>query len=1651
MARDGKAASGDQNLPEWGTNSRGTSNQSAVTKNEKPRRKRRWLRRVVIVGVVLLLLLAVLIGLAPMIGSSLAPGIIEGATKGQIAGSVKVQRVDLSWNGTQTIGPIELLDDKSNKVGTVSATIPVGLLKVVTEQWWSKANIDVGQIEITGDMKVVVEAGANGKSNLDRAIAPGPLAKPATKKPSGGGGGGGGPDTIAGTLKLNNLNIEYVDKSAPAGSPMAAGVGLQKFGGDIKFSYDQPGGANNTAGMTAKGKLAGLLKGGDPTKDKVELNADVDVRQSKSGGLENVKALVELFGAPIDLVDGLAGFRGELAKSLGNRAELRVSADGNLDKLVASLAAKAEGANVDMAYSLADGMLVLSKPGVISIRRTDFIGGMPSLQAKFAELGKTVKLDAGPSLDITVNTLKVPLPKEMLGGGAANAPKPAFTDLDLRAASIDVTMTVGKQTGSVALEAIQGGGAGGKDVAGAGGGAAGVGGAAKMTPFQVEPLVVTVSAPALSGPVQIRGGTKATLENKPAGDLAIAASASGLLDDKGRLKPDAMKDLRAQLDLKGTSTALLQPVASMMNLPLEMAQDVGPTLDLAVTATSQGLGAGAGGAGAGGANSGGSMPPMDVTFKLASSNINADAAVKIAETVTTSGEGISLRVGSAGPLVQRFLAAGKKTGAGAGANGAAASSGGMEVSGRGKIDVSIKDLSLDMNVLMPKTAAGEKPKPLAIDQIIQTTTARADVRIEDLSITMRPDATGGTAGAGGAGGAPKGLLAPGQVAPAPMATPAPIVLSRASLSAVLKPGEQPRVTLDSSLSHEGAPFTVNASASAPASVLGKQGDAKTNANPIEQLIAFKPTVKVDVKGLPRSITAVAPSLAAALDAGTAKDTSAEVKRMLASLLGERLDISVESAPDAGGAAGGGAQTAKVNVRSAGGTVAVVDATLKPAEAMIKQVMVEANVTPGNTAGLLAALSAPAEATPGASGAAQGTPQSSPPTAPPTPSPAKAPMALAEAFTLRFAVDPYTLPLETAKEGGIAPKWDAAPELNATISTSGPVTIRNVSVSESNVAASVRGLNVAARVPLAKIMGSVKDNNAVAPTKIVGELVRVDSGRSDPVAKLDVDAQVPLGSTANLSAVAKLMDVNTAAADSILGKPNYLVGALGDRIQANVRVQQVAAGNAGGNAAAGKDAPKRTDIQAELESARLKGASIRASMDDQAIRADSAKLTWTPSVEWVNDNLFGAAEARKTNTAPGATLAQETSFTLDLKKLAIATSKKDGEKTVQGPMKPGVFALDTALTSPGMTLRRPDGKTVRLDDIRATLTSRDAPGSIGFDVNIAKVSGDGADGSKASRITGSIDKLADTAGVITSDTAELTADGSMENLPTALVDALANQKGTIVDALGSILNMNLKAQRLSKKGGTIELVTTAPRVNAKVIGKIENDTFIQTGPMEANITEIIAPLVGRFAGGVPMVENVIKTPQDEKGYIKAENFTFPADGKDMTKFNGLITVDLGTAQFEAQGFFAKLLKFAGAKQAGVVGRKIEPFTVKANKGVLTYERFKFPLGEFTVETRGTVDLVSRRVDLVTYVPLLALADETVGLLGTGGLLANIKVLDRNTLVPIKVSGPMDKPKAEPDAALFLKENAARLIPDPKKILENPGKAIEDLLKGPKKDK
>lgn len=170
--------------------------------------------------------------------------------------------------------------------------------------------------------------------------------------------------------------------------------------------------------------------------------------------------------------------------------------------------------------------------------------------------------------------------------------------------------------------------------------------------------------------------------------------------------------------------------------------------------------------------------------------------------------------------------------------------------------------------------------------------------------------------------------------------------------------------------------------------------------------------------------------------------------------------------------------------------------------------------------------------------------------------------------------------------------------------------------------------------------------------------------------------------------------------------------------------------------------------------------------------------------------------------------------------------------------------------------------------------------------------------------------------------------------------------------------------------------------------------------------------------------------------------------DLSRLNGTIRVSPGAARFATSDVFGKLLKLANLRETGLVGQKLNPLDVTVRDGVMSYPRYKLPLGEFTIETEGSVNLANRTMDVVTYVPAGAVADETIGLFRITNKLGEIlgpasPNLDRLVMLPFRTKGSLDGASTSPDLELFAKETIKTI--NPVNIIEEGAGRLGDIFK------
>lgn len=484
-----------------------------------------------------------------------------------------------------------------------------------------------------------------------------------------------------------------------------------------------------------------------------------------------------------------------------------------------------------------------------------------------------------------------------------------------------------------------------------------------------------------------------------------------------------------------------------------------------------------------------------------------------------------------------------------------------------------------------------------------------------------------------------------------------------------------------------------------------------------------------------------------------------------------------------------------------------------------------------------------------------------------------------------------------------------------------------------------------------------------------------------------------------------------------------------------------------------DATLTPDAAGESQRARVRVEAPRltlettATLKDDVLSLDSPiDAQWTMDPRWASRYLTATDDG----SAPPMTFIEPTTIRVQAPRLAFALG--------DAPLRPDVFAAEARLSADLVALRTNRGETVRLEGVTGAVNAggASAPNALAFGVDVRSVGGarpGAADGQ--TRITGRVSNFADERGAVNFDAARVDTLDATGELPSALLDALANQGGRLAELLGPTVRSQIAARNLSRRSGTLSAGMNSHRAEGRLEGRVEDGVFVATAPATFTLHEITPEFSKMTLDFLfPFVTNLEKRREDGPARLTMTNIRTPieatidSDGDnapdklDMRRLNGDARLDLGQVRFETSSLLGRVLKPIGIRGSGKTLDKFPPIEVKVRDGVATYERTRIPLGEFAVESRGTVDLHRERMDLVVYVPLFALVDEIAGAFG------RVPGLDRLTMVPLRLRGRFGDVSPQPAPDLLLEEIGTNL---PREILDRTIGPLEDLLKGGGKKK
>lgn len=477
------------------------------------------------------------------------------------------------------------------------------------------------------------------------------------------------------------------------------------------------------------------------------------------------------------------------------------------------------------------------------------------------------------------------------------------------------------------------------------------------------------------------------------------------------------------------------------------------------------------------------------------------------------------------------------------------------------------------------------------------------------------------------------------------------------------------------------------------------------------------------------------------------------------------------------------------------------------------------------------------------------------------------------------------------------------------------------------------------------------------------------------------------------------------------------------------------------------------------------------LQDRVALTSPAEIRVSLEPSWVN-STFLAAEAPPTGgTSPAAnakalTMLEPAWIAIALNPLSIARPAGTGQNAV-GVLNRDLFRLGMDLHVPRVVLRQADGK--RLEAIDLSVKAVHPPDATDGTINAAltgKIGAAGTGGEPATlaplNLAISISQLATPNGELDLAHTFMNVSGDLPKFPSSLLDLFAHQDGSLAEFVGDTADIRVKAQNVSLAPGTkgplentlLDASVNSPRVSVAVAGRVVDNAFVASAPIELQVTEL-TPKAGQFINAaIPALGTIEKRAgQDRPAKVTITDFRYPLDGKYET-LAGALVVDPGEARFATSTAFGEILKLVKQQTEGTVGRRLEPLAISIVGGTIAFPKYKLILGEFTLETEGSINVATRSINIVTWIPFGALSDKIAGTVklntGLGSAIGRVLPIEGLSMIPFRTTGTFDKNATTLDAELMAKSLVDTVRPD--KVIQRIPGFIGDLIPdiGGKKD-
>lgn len=535
-------------------------------------------------------------------------------------------------------------------------------------------------------------------------------------------------------------------------------------------------------------------------------------------------------------------------------------------------------------------------------------------------------------------------------------------------------------------------------------------------------------------------------------------------------------------------------------------------------------------------------------------------------------------------------------------------------------------------------------------------------------------------------------------------------------------------------------------------------------------------------------------------------------------------------------------------------------------------------------------------------------------------------------------------------------------------------------------------------------------------------LRLDAGTHGPLATLH--AQATSNDPQRLEATILVDQLNPSLAIALAGGTpaarEALDGAAGDaaQIELQARVDRDASGSY---------TPRTASLH--LRSPRLKTIDpIQVGFDTETIAlTEPAAIEWLPNEHWLE-------------SAIGARVIAEQPFRINLERVQVGNALEG-----KPPLPPQETWLNASFVAESAVVSIPDRPDIELHTIEAT-HRRVGPGRFATTAKAKSANG-------SVELNGLLVEPTDAQGRFDFQNASFRGTIRGDNVPVAVADAMSNSDGLLAELIGDVVDLDVEISdaRLipgTPPSGNVRFSVRGPRAQASAYGRLENHVINMPEPQTIlTIREVRPEVATRFAEIIPDLLQVEKRPEDGPAIVRTQSLSIPTDGQ-WGHANGSITIALGTARFRSTSLLSGILKATGQREQGSLGRRIEPIEIGIAQGLFTYKPFDLPLGDLTLHSEGSVNLVENTMDVIIWIPMAALSDEAAGRFNTGlgsAIGRSIPGFSALTTVPWRVSGSLDGPSIRPAPNVLIERRGDQILGP----LLRPGETLSDLLSLPRR--